>query len=138
MHTFMLGLERLVRRRRWVVAGLWLAAVLAAAPFAARQSDRLSGGGFTVPGSQSLAVQHAFERDFGGVQASPLSAVLVPRPGATRADMRAALERLDRAARAQGGVRPGRPTGLSPRRPAVVPLRTGLGDDDSVDLARSL
>ena len=39
----------LTRRRRLVVA-LWLVTLVAAAPFAARQTEHLTAGGFKVPG----------------------------------------------------------------------------------------
>ena len=38
------------RRRRWVLAA-WVLVVLLALPFAAKQTDHLTGGGFDVPGS---------------------------------------------------------------------------------------
>ena len=52
------------RRRRWVVA-VWVLIVLAALPFAARQTEHLTGGGFDVPGSQSQAVSTALQDEFG-------------------------------------------------------------------------
>ena len=51
------------RRRRWVV-GIWIAIVVCALPFAARQTEHLSGGGFDVPGSQSKAVSDEMEQSF--------------------------------------------------------------------------
>ena len=56
MHRLMLRLDSLIHRRRRAVLIAWLLVVLAALPFAAKQSDDLSGGGFTVAGSASLAV----------------------------------------------------------------------------------
>src|SRR5205085_3579512 len=64
VQTVMLRLDALIRRRRALFLGAWALIVLAAMPFAARQADHLSGGGFDVPGSQSVAVQQAVERDF--------------------------------------------------------------------------
>ena len=49
MAHFMLRLDGVLRRRRWLVLGAWIAAVLVAVPFAARQSDHLTGGGYGVP-----------------------------------------------------------------------------------------
>ena len=43
------------RRRRWVVA-VWVVIVVLALPFAAQQTEHLTGGGFDVPGSESKAV----------------------------------------------------------------------------------
>lgn len=56
-------LADLLARGRWWVAGAWFAIVLVSMPFAARQTEHLSGGGFEVPGSQSKAVEDALERD---------------------------------------------------------------------------
>ena len=111
--------------------------LVAAVPFAARQSEHLSSGGFEVPGSQSAAVDHALGR-FPGVPRAQLAAVLVPSRARTRsscarrstasaaaagpvdgvsltADGRAAAER-QAAARADG------------RRPAARRGRRGRGD----------
>src|SRR5438270_494643 len=51
-------------RRRWIIIGIWVAALLAAGPLLGKLSTRLSQGGFAVPGSQSDAVQKAIEKDF--------------------------------------------------------------------------
>jgi len=44
VQTVMLRLDALVRRRRRVFLAGWALLVLAALPFAARESDHLSGG----------------------------------------------------------------------------------------------
>ncbi|HEV2685464.1 MAG TPA: MMPL family transporter [Actinomycetota bacterium] len=54
----------LAHRRRWVIIGIWIAALLAAGPLLGKLNNRLSQGGFAVPGSQSDAVQKAIEKDF--------------------------------------------------------------------------
>ncbi|HZB22990.1 MAG TPA: MMPL family transporter, partial [Gaiellaceae bacterium] len=61
MERFLAGLADTMARRRRLVAALWLLLVLAAAPFAAQQTERLSGGGWDVPGSSSVAVRDALE-----------------------------------------------------------------------------
>jgi RND superfamily putative drug exporter len=71
------------RRRRWVLAA-WLVIVVAALPFAAKQTDHLTGGGFDVPGSQSKAVGDALQREFGS-QADGISVLLKAAPGSTAA-----------------------------------------------------
>ena len=40
-------------RRRWPVLVVWLIVLFLAAPFLQKLADRLSQGGFEVPGSQS-------------------------------------------------------------------------------------
>src|SRR4051812_19030733 len=81
------------RRRRLVLAG-WALVLVAALPFAAQQSDRLTGAGFAVPGSQAEAVQRALARDFDAAQRAKLGVVLISHDGAGAADRRAALQRL--------------------------------------------
>jgi hypothetical protein len=83
-----------VQHRRLVLA-LWLAAILAAVPLAARQTTRLSGGGFAAPASSSARVERALSR-FPGAEGPILAAVLVP---ASRCHTR----------RSQSGGRPCRP-----------------------------
>jgi putative drug exporter of the RND superfamily len=51
-------------RRRWAVVAVWVAAVVAAGPFLGKLTERLSQGGFEVPGSQSFQVKQALESDF--------------------------------------------------------------------------
>src|SRR3954447_17531367 len=75
---FMLRLERALARRRWFVLGAWVALLLAAVPFAARQGEHLTGGGFGVPGSQSREVMDALDRDFDAAGRAQLAVVLDP------------------------------------------------------------
>src|SRR5436309_812599 len=56
MQAAMDRLSALLERRRWPVLAVWITLLVAAAPFAVRQTDHLTSGGFTVPGSQSEAV----------------------------------------------------------------------------------
>jgi len=146
VQTVMLRLDALIRRRRRLFLVAWALVLLAALPFAARQSDHLSGGGFDVPGSQSVAVQQAVEHDFDRVQGSTLAAVLVPHGDATTTQLQAALRSvgtaagdvsdvtLTPAARAQAlaQLRQDGP------RTLVVPLHTRLGDSDAIDVAVDL
>ena len=86
-----------LERRRWLVLGIWLVLLLAALPFAARQTENLTGGGFSVPGSGSEAVDKGLER-FEGAQKESLAVVLAQRPSASAADVRAQVDRVDRIA----------------------------------------
>jgi uncharacterized membrane protein YdfJ with MMPL/SSD domain len=142
MQALMLRLAgSLHRHRRLVLAG-WAIVLVAALPFAARQSDRLTGGGFAVPGSQAEAVQNALEQDFDAAQRAKLGVVLIERGGAGAADQRAALERLRRAAArldhvavadaaldraARGGA-----------HTVVVPLRVDVNEWQAIDVAAHL
>ena len=140
MHRLMLRLDSLIHRRRRAVLAVWLLVVLAALPFAAKQSDDLSGGGFTVSGSASLAVENELREDYPGYERSPLSVVLDPKPGASVADVRAARERVAATVAADPKVRLAQTEGSAPKpgRPLLVPLRTGVGDDENVDIGREL
>jgi RND superfamily putative drug exporter len=53
-------------RRRWWVMATWLAVFVLMGPFLGKLTDRLSQGGFEVPGSQSDQVKRAIENDFKG------------------------------------------------------------------------
>src|SRR5689334_21148384 len=98
MQHFMLKLDRVLVRRRWLVLGAWVAALVVALPFAMKQGDHLTGGGFGVPGSQSKAVAQATDKDYGGAGHAQLGAVLVAERGASKADARAALLKVKAAA----------------------------------------
>ena len=98
MQSTMLRLDALLRRRRRLVLIAWALILLAALPFAARQSEDLSSGGFGVPGSQSAQV----DVGAGEVPRRPARAA---RGGARAAagappgqQLRAALDRVAAAA----------------------------------------
>jgi RND superfamily putative drug exporter len=78
MQRAMVGLERVIRRRPWVFVGVWAVLLVAALPFAIRQSDHLTGGGFNVPGSQAENVRLQMDRGFTGGERAGLGVVLVP------------------------------------------------------------
>ncbi|HEX8742362.1 MAG TPA: MMPL family transporter [Thermoleophilaceae bacterium] len=88
-------LSDFVERRRRLVAVAWLVALLAALPFAARQTENLTSGGFSSPGSGSANVDRELD-SFPGVQREGLGAVLALERGASREDVDAALARLRR------------------------------------------
>ena len=56
MQAAMDRLGQFTRRHRVIVVVAWLALLVAAMPFAARQTEHLTSGGFEVPGSGSAAV----------------------------------------------------------------------------------
>jgi len=130
------------RRRRWVVA-IWVAIVVCALPFAQHQTDHLTGGGFDVPGSQSLAVSEALQKDF-GAKADGIMVALKAAPDSTRAERAAAVGRIRRevatidevtlppVAAAQGRRQLQR-TGF-----AMLPLRSDQSSDELIDSAATL
>ncbi|MGV1048453.1 MAG: MMPL family transporter [Solirubrobacterales bacterium] len=134
--------DLLGRRRRWVV-GAWVVIVLAALPFAARQTDHLTGGGFDVPGSQSKRVSESLQSDFGS-QADGVSVLLEAGAGASAADRAAAVDRVRREVAGVEDVT------LAPRAAAraraelqrdgvaVLALRSDQSSDELIDSAATL
>jgi RND superfamily putative drug exporter len=138
----MLLLDGLLRRRRGIVLIAWAAVLIAAVPFAARQSEDLSSGGFDVPGSQSAEVAGALDR-FPGVARAQLAAVLVPAPGAGPEQLAAAVDRVAAAAGPVDGVSIA--AGARDRAAAqvgggtvVVPLRAEVDEDGATEVAVDL
>ncbi len=90
-------LDGFIRRHRWPVVLVWAALLAAAIPFAARQTDHLTSGGFEVPGSDSQAVERGLS-DFENAQRESLAVVIARHPGAGDADVRKAIDRTRNAA----------------------------------------
>jgi uncharacterized membrane protein YdfJ with MMPL/SSD domain len=126
----------LERHPRLVLAA-WLALLAAAVPFALRQDESLTTGGYVVPGSGSAAVEEAAER-IPGASPNRLAVVLRLERGA---DVPAAIERVERAAAGVEGVSvpasvAGREAVRSPV--VVVPLAAPASQDDAIDAAVEL
>src|SRR3954451_16295163 len=92
MQRAMDTLDGFLKRHRRVVLIAWLVAIVAAVPFAARQTEHLSSGGFGVSGSGSKVVDDDLER-FPGVSHDQLAVVLRTRDPRKVAP---ALERVER------------------------------------------
>ena len=145
MQSRMLALDGFLRRHRRLVLLAWLLVLVAAVPFALRQSDHLTGGGFRVPGSDSETVEAALARDFAGGERATLAAVLVAREGARAADYRAALDDLragvartpDADLAAAAAARAARRAERGPRA-VVVQLDVGVSEDEASDVAIDL
>src|SRR5919109_759522 len=131
MATLLARLADAASRRRRLVIGVWLALLLGGSWFSLHQSDRLSGGGWDVPGSSSVRV--ADELDTFPSFSSPALSILVT--GRSRA---AVLERLA-AARATAARDPA----LNPKRPhlfdggraALLPVTYVGPTGDAIDAA---
>src|SRR3954467_2258180 len=95
MQAAMDRLDGFTRRHGRLVALAWLVLLVAAAPFAARQTEHLTSGGFEVPGSGSAAVESGIKA-FDGAQRSQLAVVLAKRPGSDAEGVRAAIDRVRR------------------------------------------
>lgn len=98
MQTFMLKLDRWLCRHRRAVIGVWLVLLLAALPFAAKQSDHLSSGGYAIPGSQSQRFVAQLPKISAEAPHGLLAGVLEAKAGANAAEMTQALAKLDAAA----------------------------------------
>ncbi|HET8815237.1 MAG TPA: MMPL family transporter [Solirubrobacterales bacterium] len=130
------------RRRRWVIAA-WVLIVVLALPFAARQTEHLTGGGFDVPGSQSMWVSEALQEDFGS-QADGIAVVLKAEPGAGAAERAAAVARLRKEVASLDEVVLPAAVAAQARRQlresdvVLVPLRSDLSSDGLIDPAATL
>ncbi len=134
--------EFLGRRRRWVVAA-WVVIVVLALPFAAKQTDNLTGGGFDVPGSQSNQVSQALQNEFGS-QADGIAVLLKAAPDASAADAAAAVRRVrvevakvDELTLTPAAARQARQQ-LRQDGEAIVPLRSDQSSDRLIDSAATL
>jgi len=130
------------RRRRWVV-GAWVAIVLCALPFAAKQTDHLTGGGFDVPGSQSMVVSEALQNEFGS-QSNGISVALKAVPGTGAAESAAAIGRVRREVAGLDGVTLSPVAARQARRQlqhtgfALLPLSSDRSPDQLIDSASTL
>src|SRR5919106_3403361 len=75
-------LGRFSVRRRWLVIAAWLILLVAMGMFAPGLQNRLSSGGFEVPGSESLSVQHRLDDRF-TQQFAATAIVVVSNPDST-------------------------------------------------------
>jgi RND superfamily putative drug exporter len=130
------------RRRRWVVAA-WVLIVLLALPFASKQTDHLTGGGFDVPGSQSMKVSESLQDEFGD-QANGIGVVLQAAPDASAAERAAAVARVRKEVATLNQVTLPPATAALARRQlqgtdvVLVPLRSSLSSDELIDPAATL
>jgi uncharacterized membrane protein YdfJ with MMPL/SSD domain len=140
------GMNRLAaflsHRRRWVV-GAWVLILLCALPFAAKQTDHLTGGGFDAPGSESMVVSEALQRDF-GAQSNGVSVALKAEPGAGPVEQAAAIGRVRREVATVDGVTLAPATVRQARQQlrrtgfAILPLQSDLSPDELIDAATDL
>jgi uncharacterized membrane protein YdfJ with MMPL/SSD domain len=144
MRDAMRALATFLGRRRKLVLVAWVLVVVLAMPFASRQTEHLTGGGFDVPGSQSMKASESLQEDFGS-QADGIAVVLKAAPEATAAERAAAVARVgDEVASLDEDVSLPPATAALARRQlqqkdvVLLPLRSGLGSDQLIDPAVSL
>ncbi|MGA3253802.1 MAG: MMPL family transporter [Mycobacterium sp.] len=137
----MMRLSRNLRRHRWLVFTGWLLALVPAVYLALTQSGHLTGGGFEVPGSQSLVVHDQLQDQYHDQGVSSLALVAAPRPDASYPDINDAVVLLRQIAGEFPGVtempnttqRPPQPD-----RPYVVSLRLDARNSGTSDVAKRL
>jgi RND superfamily putative drug exporter len=139
----MRALAEFLGRRRWLVLGVWVAIVVLAFPFASKQTDHLTGGGFDVPGSQSMKVSEAVQEDFGS-QADGIAVVLKATPGASAAQRDRAVARVQaQVAKLEDVTLPPAAAAQARRQlqgtdVVLLPLRSDLTSDELIDKAATL
>ncbi|WP_076221121.1 MMPL family transporter [Mycobacterium avium] len=135
----MMRLSRSLRKYRWLVFAGWLLALVPAVYLALTQSGNLTGGGFDVAGSQSLAVHDQLEDLYHDQGGSSLALVAAPRADASYQDMNDAVAQLRRiAAEVPGTTGIPNPTQRPPQpdRPYVLSVR--LDSRNTSDVAKQL
>jgi RND superfamily putative drug exporter len=138
----MMRLSSNLRRFRWLVFAGWLFALIPAVYLVVAQSGHLTGGGFEVPGSQSLRVHDELEGHYPDQGTSPLALVAAPRADASYEDMNSAAGYLQDVAKQVTEVavvtNPAQPS-PQPDRPYVVSLRLDSANNASAsDAAKKL
>lgn len=95
MRAAAISLSGFVGRHPKAVGLAWLLVIALAVPFAAKQTENLTGGGFEVPGSESAAVEERMQDRY-ATQAGQdsIGAVLRAEDGATPAQFEAAIDSL--------------------------------------------
>ena len=138
----MMRLSSSLRRCRWLVFTGWVLALIPALYLVLTSSGHLTGGGFEVPGSQSLRVHDQLEAHYPDQGTSPLALVAAPRADASYEDMNAAAGFLQQVAKQMPDVvvvpNPAQPS-PQPDRPYVVSLRLdGATNNSASDAAKKL
>jgi uncharacterized membrane protein YdfJ with MMPL/SSD domain len=127
-------LAGLVSRRRRAVFAVWIVLLAAGGWFSLHQSDHLSGGGWEVPGSPSLQVADALQKDWPNA-IPPAFTVLI-----TGRDARARAVAVQRLVAAQPNIRPDRP--FSRGEAVFLPLaylgKSSNAIDEATQLRRAL
>src|SRR6476469_987360 len=108
-----------VSRRRRVVFAIWVALLASGGWFSLHQSDHLSGGGWEVPGSPSVRITDAIQRDFPSLH-TPVFTVFVT--GRSPTDVTARVREARRVAAAEAGVTSGQAVRLDGGRAALLTL----------------
>ena len=128
-------LTGVVSRRRRAVVATWIVLLAAGGWFSLHQADHLSGGGWEVPGSPSVRVADALQRDFPG-RRTPVFTVFVT--GREPSVVRARVADARRIAGARPGVLPGRTLTFASGRAALLALGYSGRSSSAIDEATHL
>ena len=134
MEGWLARLGRWVSARRKVVAAAWLVLVLVSAAFASKEADHLSGGGWSVPGSESARAADQL-KTFPGA-AGAILGVLVT--GQSPQDVKARLAQTTAILAKHKDIRPGAPTPAPDGNAALVPLAFTGPEGNQNDVAKTL
>lgn len=137
-------LHELTTVHRRVFIGAWLALVLAAIPFAARQSNHLTSGGYAVAGSQSSDVESTLRQVFPQINQTSLAILLSPGTRTTPMQLNAAVRLAQRAVHGIPHITLTREslesalfaTGLV--GPILMPLEVNASEDQAQALVQAL
>jgi uncharacterized membrane protein YdfJ with MMPL/SSD domain len=127
-------LAAMTSRRRGLVIGGWVAVLAACAWVSLHQTSHLSGGGWDVPGSQSLRVARLLDR-FPGVT-PPAFTFFVTGDG--RAPVQRRLRVVASDLRRNPALRVGAPVLLAGGRAALLPVAFPKGSSQAIDEATRL
>ena len=72
VYRFGLAYGRLVHKLRWFILAIWVIALAASVPFAAQLTSVLTGGGYNLNQSESVAVGNLIQQKFNLPQSSVL------------------------------------------------------------------
>lgn len=120
---------------------IWVVALLVAMPFAARQSEELTGGGFEAPNADSTKADSVLADHFADVDRASLGAVIaptVPDEGSLRRGLVKLEEAVEKTSQVSLPSRLPESNAVEPQSPVIVPLSVDVDEDHATDAAADL
>ena len=135
MERFLATLAAKMARRRRLVVAVWLALVAGCSWFSLHQTDRLTGGGWEVPGSESIRAAELIEKfpAYNGIRFALL--VESDSPTRTRTAVARARTRLNEF---EDLRRFGKPQSFEGGRVVLLPFLYTGEDSNGIDVATDL
>lgn len=136
--------DDLSARHHRVVLLTWIVVVIVSLPLAIQQSNHLTAGGFSVPGSQSARADVMLARAFPAASQAIVAVLLWPRAGSESGALMSEIERVRRVVRGIAGVE------LQPQvhelaefaaelgEPVVIPLKVTVSEDQARNVVKRL